>query len=217
MSAKSGSRSLRTFAFVCLALAAAPLGFAWWTAARQPAPPAESAQTAAAWTDATQLEAQMRPGTDDAALADLSGKLGVPVAWNSAVSQQDTDVADVSVPAGADAEKLLDTLRADPRVVAADHVHLMSEPDIEAQELAAARPDSELPAETPDRGLWKPDDPRYAEQWNFRLINAEQAWTVTKGKGAVVAVIDTGVAYADTRRGKQARDFNKTQFVPGYD
>ena len=31
--------------------------------------------------------------------------------------------------------------------------------------------------------LWKPNDPRYPEQWNFRMIGMEKAWDKTKGKG----------------------------------
>ena len=57
---------------------------------------------------------------------------------------------------------------------------------------------------------WKPNDPRYNEQWNFRMVNAEEAWEVTRGKGAVVAVIDTGVAFKDTKKGKRCRDFGDT-------
>ena len=211
-----GSAPLRWLAFCGLALASAPLGFAWWSASH-PAPAAPLPEAADAWTDATQLEAQMKPGADDAALADLSRRLGATVTWNSAVSSTETHVADVAVPPGADAQKLLNQLRADPRVETADRVHFMAEPGTEAQEIGVAQPDSVLAAEDPDRGRWKPNDPRYSEQWNFQMVKAEEAWEVTKGKGAVVAVIDTGVAYADTRRGKRGRDFTKTAFVPGYD
>lgn len=62
-----------------------------------------------------------------------------------------------------------------------------------------------------------PNDPRYNEQWNFRMIGAESAWKRTRGKGVVVAVIDTGVASATTKKGKLCRDFGQTEFVPGYD
>ena len=39
-----------------------------------------------------------------------------------------------------------------------------------------------------------PNDPRYNEQWNLKAIDIEKAWQKTKGKGIVVAVIDTGVS-----------------------
>jgi serine protease len=214
---KSSSTSLRWLAFFGLALASAPLGWSWWSAAHpQPAAP-PAAESPEGWTDVAQLEAQMKPGTDDAALADLGRRIGATVTWNSAASRDETDVADIAVPEGASAQSLLDKLRADPRVEAADQVHFLREPDTEAAEIAGAVPDTQSPPAEPDRGRWKPNDPRYGEQWNFRMVKSEEAWEVTKGKGAVVAVIDTGVAYKDTRQGKRARDFGDTGFVPGYD
>ena len=47
------------------------------------------------------------------------------------------------------------------------------------------------------------------------MVKAEEAWEVTKGKGVVVAVIDTGVAYATSKKGTIARDFKETKFVKG--
>ena len=216
MREKSGSGSLRWFAVLGLAIASAPLGLAWWGAAH-PSAPVASTESAESWTDRAQLEVQLKPGADDAALADLSKKVGAVVTWNSAVSRDETEIADVAVPAGGDAGKILDQLRSDPRVETADYVHFLREPGIEAQEIASGQPDSVPGAAGPDRGRWKPNDPRYGEQWNFQMVKAEEAWEVTKGKGAVVAVIDTGVAYKDTRQGKRASDFGDTQFVPGYD
>jgi serine protease len=55
----------------------------------------------------------------------------------------------------------------------------------------------------------KPNDPDYAKQWNLEAINAPDAWKIGKGKGVVVAVIDTGVT--------QVKDLSNTPFVPGYD
>jgi subtilisin family serine protease len=40
-----------------------------------------------------------------------------------------------------------------------------------------------------------PSDPLYELQWGLRKIGASAAWTVTKGRGAVVAVVDTGADY----------------------
>jgi serine protease len=66
-----------------------------------------------------------------------------------------------------------------------------------------------------------PNDPRYDEQWNMRMIEMEEAWEWTAGKGAVVAIIDTGVAYEDYKQGKKVfhlvPDLAKTKFVTGYD
>ena len=94
--------------------------------------------------------------------------------------------------------KTLADLQSDPRVEAADVVHLYYTPE----ELAFADPQPETDAPADDSGRWKPNDPRYKEQWNFQMVKAEEAWETAKGKGAVVAVIDTGVAFANTRQGQ---------------
>lgn len=72
-----------------------------------------------------------------------------------------------------------------------------------------------------------PNDPLYPYQWHFDNgieggVNAEEAWDVSSGSGAVVAVIDTGVAYEDYgfgfwNRYYQAPDLAGTNFVAGYD
>ena len=45
----------------------------------------------------------------------------------------------------------------------------------------------------------KPNDPLYAQQWNFPLIDLERAWDINAGGSSaiVVAVLDTGVAFRD--------------------
>ncbi len=67
------------------------------------------------------------------------------------------------------------------------------------------------------RVSFKPNDPRFNEQWNFQTIGVEEAWKRSRGKGVVVAVIDTGVAAGPVKRGAPCRDFNNTKFVDGYD
>jgi serine protease len=66
-----------------------------------------------------------------------------------------------------------------------------------------------------------PNDPMYAKQWNMRMINVEKAWDVATGEKAVVAVIDTGVAFEDYKDAKgtyhRVPDLAKTKFVKGYD
>ena len=42
--------------------------------------------------------------------------------------------------------------------------------------------------------LFTPNDPLYKYQWHYTLINLPQAWDITTGANAIVAVIDTGVA-----------------------
>ena len=81
---------------------------------------------------------------------------------------------------------------------------------------------------------WVPPDPGntgtpagwQALQWNFGAetgVNAPDAWQhlMTAGRpggaGVVVAVVDTGVAYANRGRFKRSPDFAKFRFVRGYD
>ncbi len=63
-------------------------------------------------------------------------------------------------------------------------------------------------------------------QWNFLAdagINAPEAWSnLIKlrrygGRGVTVAVLDTGVAYANSGRFRRSPDFSAGQFVRGYD
>ena len=62
-----------------------------------------------------------------------------------------------------------------------------------------------------------PNDPRYAEQWNFQMVGAEAAWKRSRGTGVVVAVIDTGVSGTSSGKGQACRDFGSTTFMAGYD
>ncbi|MFP5378078.1 MAG: S8 family serine peptidase, partial [Acidimicrobiia bacterium] len=89
-------------------------------------------------------------------------------------------------------------LAADPAVAAVDAV---------ARFTAAGTPSAEPP----------PDDPGFPNQWNLPLIEIPDAWAVTRGAGAVVAVLDTGVAFEDFGPYRRAPDLAGTTFVPGYD
>jgi serine protease len=63
-------------------------------------------------------------------------------------------------------------------------------------------------------------------QWNFAGqfgVNAPEAWSnlvadgAPGGSGVTVAVLDTGVAYANRGKFRRSPDFSSRQFVPGYD
>ncbi len=64
-----------------------------------------------------------------------------------------------------------------------------------------------------------PNDPLYQYQWHFDQIDVEGAWKQGKGKGVVVAVIDTGVAYKSfkDRDMIMTPDLKGTGFAGGYD
>lgn len=71
------------------------------------------------------------------------------------------------------------------------------------------------------KAMFTPNDPFYRYQWNLRHLNLGRAWDVSKGGGAVVAVVDTGVAFENyidgSTRYRRLSDFSGTSFVPGYD
>lgn len=153
---------------------------------------------------------------DDATEADraaLAARYGLELRPNSVVAR-DNRLFRVALPADRYAQ-LLDALRADPAVEAADAEHTFQ---LSPAEVAADRTDVLRRSldDAPDSGT-RPNDPRYDEQWNFKMVGAEDAWKKTRGKGIVVAVIDTGVSGQDTTKGKACRDFNTTAFAKGYD
>ena len=80
--------------------------------------------------------------------------------------------------------------------------------------VALAAPSAAAPGEPPN-------DPLFARQWNLPLIQVPDAWAVSQGRGATVAVLDTGVAYEDYDDGpysfRKLPGFSRTRFAPGYD
>ncbi len=91
---------------------------------------------------------------------------------------------------------------------------LQSDPDV-----AYARPNYVARA-----SAFVPNDPGFARQWNLNApfgLNMPEAWELAAargapgGRGAVVAVLDTGVAYENWGRYRRAPDLRR--FVRGYD
>jgi serine protease len=80
-------------------------------------------------------------------------------------------------------------------------------------------PDEDAEAQKPDRPRFEPNDPMYPLQWHLQAINAPEAWMHTKGEGAIVAVIDTGVAWKDLEwqgvTAKKVPDLEGIEFVHG--
>jgi serine protease len=83
-------------------------------------------------------------------------------------------------------------------------------------------------------GEFIPNDPGLGDsptgwerlQWNFVgpfSVNAPEAWAnlaadgAPGGRGVIVAVLDTGVAYANHGRFRRSPDFSRYEFVKGYD
>lgn len=118
----------------------------------------------------------------------------------------------LSVPAGASLDTALAKLRREKDVV-------WAVPDYVAHTTSVSiANDPGLTGHT--AGGWQ------QAQWNFDGtygINASQAWANVAADGApggakvIVAVLDTGVAYANRGRYRRSPDFNKYSFVRGYD
>jgi serine protease len=74
----------------------------------------------------------------------------------------------------------------------------------------------ELEASKRQRERFTPDDPWFSRQWHMEMIHTPEAWKITSGKGAIVAVIDTGVAWKDHPGiAKQVPDLAGTAFTKG--
>jgi subtilisin family serine protease len=66
------------------------------------------------------------------------------------------------------------------------------------------------------QALWRPNDPRYAEQWAYNNTAAEAGWDITRGNAnVVIAVIDTGVDY--NHEDLAANIWRDSQNHPGVD
>ena len=113
----------------------------------------------------------------------------------------------IGLPAGADGEEALRTLRERGDVVSAVPNHV-------------GRAARYIPDDPGEGTGWE------ATQWNFLAahgVNAPGAWSNLRkagregGKGIVVAVIDSGVAYRNDDGYELSPDFARSQFVRGYD
>ncbi|MCA9552308.1 MAG: S8 family serine peptidase [Myxococcales bacterium] len=145
--------------------------------------------------------------TTDADEAAIEAKLGgLDIKLNSIHSADERFfVADVPPERMAEA---IQALAGDPRVESAEPNYLFSIPEAETE--------VSPPEVTPSHPGF-PNDPMFEQQWSFPMVGAKDAWKVADGKGVVVAVIDTGVAYEDYGRFKRVEDLAGTEFVKGYD
>ncbi len=117
----------------------------------------------------------------------------------------------VSVPPGASIAATVARLRREPGV-------RWAVPDYVAHATAVSVPNDPGTTDTP--GGWQ------QLQWNFSGtygIDAPQAWANVQADGApggsrvIVAVLDTGVAYANRGPYRRSPDFNQYSFVQGHD
>jgi subtilisin family serine protease len=95
----------------------------------------------------------------------------------------------------ADAARLAASLDRLPGVTAArNQVYRVPAPAEEARALGRLGPEEPAPPKTgipPELRI--EDEPYGADEWGLYATGAEDAWTVTRGAGVTVAVVDTGV------------------------
>ncbi len=130
-----------------------------------------------------------KDGTTEAQFDAWETDWGVDLELNSVESADDALTVAVGVD---DVDSALSRIRQNPNVESAEPLMLY-------------------------RSSYAPNDPDYAKQWNLKMIDMPKAWDTNRGKGVVVAVLDTGIAYEDHGDFKQVPDLKGVKFVTGYD
>ncbi len=111
---------------------------------------------------------------------------------------------------------MIEQLQRDPRVEAVSPNYIYS---LEKDGAATVEVDNSAAPLASEENPGFPNDPGLKFQWHLEQIQCRDAWRWTSGEGVVVAVIDTGVAYADTPDGTfhRVEDLADTKIVEGYD
>ncbi len=208
---------LRWWLVAAIAMSSIPLVRSWYPINLTPTSVHLSTQEITRWTIAHRIEVELQPGETTSTLKTLNAKYRLNLHWRSPLHHE-TEIAVTNVEAINSFHLVLSKLRRDPAVFDADEEHNYSIPmsSLLPRESVGSVPVGNVESMAGNKPL-QPNDPRYQEQWNFHMIHAGDAWSVATGQGVTVAVIDTGVAYANTERGFRCQDFNTTRFAPGYD
>ncbi|MCS6858886.1 MAG: S8 family peptidase [Abditibacteriales bacterium] len=207
----ASSPTLRWLSVVILALTALPIVFS--LTFQKPSARPEPTVTPSDTDPREELLVDLKDNTTPQEITALEQKYNIDLEFNTENAHDEKlMVADIDPARLSD---LVTQLRREPTVeIAEPNVVYHLPPDEEF--IRASRGTGEvLPPDS--HAAWAPNDPRYKEQWNFRMIGMEQAWEKTRGKGVVVAVIDTGVAFENDHKCYWAKDFRETKFVRGYD
>jgi serine protease len=162
---------------------------------------AEAAQAA----DPDDILVDLRDDVDDATVARIERELGIDLVLVSAQSL----------------DERFYRARVDASEQAAILAALSARPEVEIAEpdALASIPVGEAFAVADGGAAWEgfPDDPKYKFQWHLRQIGMPEAWKLADGKGVVVAVLDTGVAYEAFGKYHQVEDLEGIEFVRPYD
>jgi serine protease len=149
-----------------------------------------------------------KDGTRKAEFDALESGWGVDLEFNSVEGER----TGVTIARGVeDVDAVLARIRENPAVESAEPLRVYSVPPGEEP----VPMDSSL--EDTSKDGYTPNDPDYPKQWNFRMIHMPTAWQQSRGKGVVVAVLDTGIAYEDHDDFKQVPDLKGAKFKKGYD
>jgi serine protease len=196
---------MRTRAAILFALVAATT-WAWWPASKNhDGIPSTDELAEAQRASPVTLLVDFRDDISASALA-ANGYVEEPI---SRFSAQDR-LYRIRFQTEQEAEAAFRRLREDPTVESVDYdaqVHLFPGEEVQAAgpvESPECGQDGKAGATT--RGF--PNDPCFRYQWNLRQVGLPGAWKLGQGKGAVVAVIDTGVSHVP--------DLEGTRFVPGF-
>jgi serine protease len=164
-------------------------------------PPEPPAVAANAESVPNEIVVDLRDDATDAEIVGLGQSLGIELRYNSIHSVAAKLMVATINP--GDRERILAALNANPLVEAAEPQFIYNL--------------YQTPAPVNPANRFVPNDPEYRRQWHMRMIGMEEAWAKTKGKGAIVAVIDSGAGVMTANGWIQGQDFNQTQFVKGYD
>lgn len=129
-------------------------------------------------------------GTTKAEFDELEKEWGLDLEFNSAEHGPNTGITQGAYE--GDLEALLVKIKENPKVEAAEPLMTV-------------------------KALFVPNDPMYAQQWNLKAINMEKAWEMSKGKGVVVAVLDTGIAFENHGDFAIVPDLDGQKFAGGWD
>jgi serine protease len=112
----------------------------------------------------------------------------------------------------------------------AAEIHRIADGDSVRETIAELHKDPDVKYAVPNHlaraAQLNPNDPGFHLQWNLFEpfgIGMPEAWSLAEaagapgGRGALVAVLDSGVAFERFRRYRRAPDLRKKTFVPGYD
>ncbi|HUB32965.1 MAG TPA: S8 family peptidase [Bryobacteraceae bacterium] len=157
------------------------------------APPPPPAVAAQAESVPNEIVVDLRDDITDGQIADLQRQFGIVLRYKSPLSVKHKLMVGTVDPARRDA--VIEAMRHHPLVEAVDR-----------QDIYRLQ-----------NRTFVPNDPNYKDQWHLKMIGMEEAWTYTKGYGATVAVIDSGVGFMQGNAYMRPQDFTEMKFRAGHD